>query len=319
MAHIIRYMRIFRAITSALFLYAGLSSFAGAESSKLAPGPHDAPLADVSLHYTVAGQGPVVLAVSPGWGVGSLYMQKGFAPLEKDYTMVYIDTRGSGGSTHPADNSQMSAAVMADDLDRLRSYLGLDSIALMGHSNGGAIALDYAERYPTHIKKLILLDAQVYDDREREATKKFLTAWADDPRYKSAVASAAVDSPVTNAEEFDKMLESILPLYFSDPVRYLPAFTKTLEGTHLSVYAYNAQDKADQLHPRKQSLEYGNVQARTLIISGTVDWVCPYEVSQRMHAGIKGSQLSLYANTGHLTWIEQPERFFAEVSQFLGN
>jgi pimeloyl-ACP methyl ester carboxylesterase len=31
-----------------------------------------------------------------------------------------------------------------------------------------------------------------------------------------------------------------------------------------------------------------------------------------------GSTLSLYANVGHLPWIEQPKRFFAEVAQFLG-
>ena len=36
-----------------------------------------------------------------------------------------------------------------------------------------------------------------------------------------------------------------------------------------------------------------------------------------MHKGISGSKLSLYAHAGHFLWIEQPKRFFAEVTAFL--
>jgi proline iminopeptidase len=73
-----------------------------------------------------------------------------------------------------ADSTQMSTAVMADDIDRLRSYLGLDSIYLMGHSHGGAIALDYAERYPQRVRKVVLIDAEVLDDQANSATDAFL-------------------------------------------------------------------------------------------------------------------------------------------------
>jgi pimeloyl-ACP methyl ester carboxylesterase len=68
---------------------------------KLAVGSHQAKLADVSLHYVVAGHGHLVFVTSPGWGIGSLYLQRGLAPLEKTFTVVYLDTRGSGGSSRP--------------------------------------------------------------------------------------------------------------------------------------------------------------------------------------------------------------------------
>ena len=80
---------------------------------KLGIGSHEAKLADVSLHYVVAGHGPLVMVTSPGWGIGSLYLQRGLAPLEKTFTVLYFDTRGSGGSSRPADTKQMSTAVMA--------------------------------------------------------------------------------------------------------------------------------------------------------------------------------------------------------------
>jgi proline iminopeptidase len=108
-------------------------------------------------------------------------------------------------------------------------------------------------------------------------------------------------------------------LFCFDPDRYLQRFEKTLEGTRLSAYAERALVAADKRYPRKQSQEYTEISAKTLILSGTLDWACPTEVSERMHTGIPGSILSLYANAGHLLWIEQPKRFFAELSHFLGD
>ena len=210
-------------------------------------------------------------------------------------------------------------AVMADDIDRFRSYLGLDSINLMGHSNGGSIALDYAERYPRRAKRVVLIDAEVLDDREPKATQRYLTLWHDDPRFKHAVEVALNDPDENTDEQFEANLEQILPLYFSDPTNYLPVFEQQYAGSHLSVFAEKAQDAADKLTPRNQSRAYAKVQAKALIISGTVDWVCPVEVSERMHTGIAGSTLSLYANVGHFPYIEEPTRFFSEVSQFLAD
>jgi proline iminopeptidase len=267
----------------------------------------------------VVGHGPLVFVTSPGWGSSSLYLQKGLSPLKEQFTLLFLDTRGSGGSSRPADSTKMSTSVMADDVDRVRDYLGIDSIILVGHSNGGAIALDYAERYPTRLRKLVLLDAEVLDDRAEKATGEFLRLWGNDPRYKSAVQTIHDDPRLDTDEDFSKFLNSILPLYLSDPDHYLMDFAKTFEGTHLAVYAAKAQEAADKLFPRKQSKEYDRVRAKTLILSGTVDWVCPTEVSERIHAGIRGSTLSLYANAGHFLWIEQPKRFFAELTSFLAD
>jgi proline iminopeptidase len=169
---------------------------------------------------------------------------------------------------------------------------------------------------PQQVKKVVPIDAEVLDDRAESVIQRFLALWHDDPRFKHAVEAAADDSADDNDERFGANLEAILPLYFSDPDRYMPTFEKQLAGTHLSSYASRAQEVADKLFPRYQSREYGQVRAKMLIISGTVDFVCPTEVSERIHAGVVGSALSLYANVGHFPWIEQPTRFFAEISQF---
>lgn len=105
-------------------------------------------------------------------------------------TLVYIDTRGSGGSGRPADPSQVSQSVMADDIDLLREKLGLDSVDLLGHSDGGTIAIEYAVRHPEHLHKLVLVAPAVLGDRQQGATREYLKLWADDPQYREAVKTA---------------------------------------------------------------------------------------------------------------------------------
>jgi proline iminopeptidase len=310
--------RLFRLTVLGTLALTLQSAFADDQNAKLAIGSHDAELSDVSLHYVVSGQGPLVVVTSPGWGIGSLYLQRGLAPLEENFTLLFLDTRGSGESSRPADIKQMSSAVMADDIDHLRAYLGIDSIDLVGHSNGGAIALDYAERYPQRVKKLVLIDAEVQDDRDSAAIHRYLALWHDDPKFKTAIQALPDDTADGTDEQFDSYFEKIAPLYFSDPNRYLPLFEEQYRGTHLSSFASRTQALADKLAARHQSLEYHEVRAKTLIISGTIDFICPVEVSERMHRHIAGSSLSLYANVAHFPYIEQPARFFSEVSQFLG-
>jgi pimeloyl-ACP methyl ester carboxylesterase len=51
---------------------------------------------------------------------------------------------------------------MAEDLESLRQYLDVPSFpVIMGHSNGGTIALAYAELYPTRGERLVLIGHQL--------------------------------------------------------------------------------------------------------------------------------------------------------------
>ena len=308
--------------TAALFAFSLLFNLPGAavpaRGNGLAPGQHDIDLGDVRLHYVVRGRGPLLFVTSPGWGIGSGYLQSGIAPLEQKMTLVYIDTRGSGGSGRPADASQMSQSVMADDIDRLREKLGLESIDLLGHSDGATIAIEYAVRHPEHLHKLVLVAPAVLGDRQGDATEEYLKLWGDDPEYREAVKSAKEGwSPNLTDEEFRDKLTKIMPLYLSDPPRYAADVAKLTSTLRLSSFAWSAQRDAAKKANRDQTKDVRTIRVPTLILNGTVDWICPYPVAQRLHAAIPGSELRLYANKGHLLWLEAPSRFFEDVRSFL--
>ena len=305
------------AVTLAWLVASG--AHAANDTSAMAPGDHTVDTGEVSLHYVVRGHGPVLFATSTGWGSTSRYLQKALAPLEAQMTMVYIDTRGSGGSSRPADSSHMSELVMADDLERLREALKLDRISVFGHSNGGSIALAYGERHPAHLDKLVLADPEVWGDHDWPAVNAFLKLWSTDPRYKDAVAVASKedDGATLTDEEFERELTAEIPLYVSDPDRYAKPMEEELSDSHLSAWAMQHETAARKKDKVDLAKDAHNVVAKTLILSGTVDWICPYVTAQRLAARIPGSTLSTYANRGHMLWIEDPTRFYAEVKAFL--
>lgn len=199
------------------------SASAAADTDRLAAGEHYAMLGDVNLHYLVAGNGPLLIVCSPGWGPGSIYLQRGLAPLEKDYKLVFIDARGSGKSSRPADIRKMSGADMADDIEQLRKYFGSTSIRLLGHSDSGSIAVDYAERYPDAVEKLIVVDGNFhpYSPEARARMKEIKKDLSSDPRYESAIK--AMDSPPPSSdEEMSQQLKDGLALNFADPQKNVP-------------------------------------------------------------------------------------------------
>lgn len=291
------------------------SVYAGDTDQRLAPGGHQVELNGVRFWYTVAGSGPVLIIQAPGWGIGSTYLQNGLAPLTRNFKTIFYDTRGSGHSSRPPDENRMATSDMVDDLDQLRQYWGLQSINLIGHSHGAEIALDYSVRYPDKVRRLILLDSPLPGYDPGPDRRKQIELRKNDQRFTEAIAEIQSDKESKTDAEFGASLHRMLPLYFYDPAANMPVFEKT--ATNLpSAWVFHAYPAADQKQPYEVADKLDRVRARTLILVGSDDWICPVSVSERIHAGIQHSRLVVVPRTGHFPWIESPQDFFNTVTHF---
>jgi proline iminopeptidase len=110
-----------------------------------------------SIHIPVkiSGKGTPCLFVpgGPGGGFRS-FEQLGGHNLESFLTMIYAEQRGAG-SAQTARNYSMDR--MLKDIDELRASLHIDQMYLMSHSFGGIILVNYAAKYPQHVKGIILV------------------------------------------------------------------------------------------------------------------------------------------------------------------
>ncbi len=128
--------------------------------SQLTAGEYEANLNGVRIHYTVRGQGPVILAHSGGPGMDARTWDD-FAGLDERATLVVIHPRGSGLSGAAPEGAYLLPDYAAD-VEALRLHLGLEKPVLLGWSHGGMVAQQFAFTYPESLSKLILLDTSAY-------------------------------------------------------------------------------------------------------------------------------------------------------------
>lgn len=104
---------LFFAVASLLI---STSAVAQINKAALSTGSHKVQLGDVRIHYVVSGHGPLLFDSALGWGFSTVFHQNAFKPLEKRFTMVYVEVRGNGESSLPTDLNEMNLSDFAGDI-----------------------------------------------------------------------------------------------------------------------------------------------------------------------------------------------------------
>ncbi|MDP3859648.1 MAG: alpha/beta hydrolase [Stagnimonas sp.] len=104
------------------------------------------------LRYVDQGQGPPLLLIH-GLGASHADWDQQIAALSRIFRVIAPDLRGHGDSDA---QGPYSVERFATDLFQLVEQLGLGAHALIGHSMGGAVAMQMAILRPERIVKLVL-------------------------------------------------------------------------------------------------------------------------------------------------------------------
>ncbi len=110
---------------------------------------------DVSLFVKVMGSGYPLLLMHGGPGLDHTTLSS-LEPLAAAFTLIFYDHRCNGRSGGAVQS--MTWQNLTADAEALRRQLGFDQWAVLGHSFGGNVALEYALRYPERLSHLLLLD-----------------------------------------------------------------------------------------------------------------------------------------------------------------
>ena len=114
---------------------------------------------DIQLHYSEKGSGEPLILLH-GNGESGEYFARQTEYFSKRYCVIAPDTRGQGRS--PRGSGEFSISRFADDLRDFMDELGIGSADILGFSDGGNIALTFALRYPSRVRKLILNGANLF-------------------------------------------------------------------------------------------------------------------------------------------------------------
>jgi len=81
--------------------------------------------------------------------------------LVDTYRCIALEQRGHGQTDHPPTGYDWQ--TLATDVVEALDQLGLERVAVLGHSWGGNVALSVAAKYPERVSKLVLIDGGFSD------------------------------------------------------------------------------------------------------------------------------------------------------------
>lgn len=179
----------------------------------------------MNLYYDTHGTGRPLVLLHGGLGSGEMFGPV-LPALAEHHQVIAVDLQGHGRTADI--DRPIDARLMAGDIAALIDHLDLDKPDLVGYSLGGGVAFQTAFQYPTKIRKLVAVSANVRRDAipaEMLAQQGQVSAAAvdflkDTPMYKDYQRVAP------RPEDFPKLLDKMgrgmaNDFDFSDDVRSL--------------------------------------------------------------------------------------------------
>ncbi len=293
----------------------GVNGDGSSREPAIESGEFTATLNGMKLWYKVSGRGPVCLMPTPGWGPSSDLYFRTLKPLEETFTIVYLDTRGTGRSGRAKAATEYTWDHQVADLEALRVHLKLDKVWLMGHSEGGMQIMHYACKHPDRVAGMVVLaSAPSVSPLDGIAIFGRLSKRKEESWFAEALKTHQAGPPKTDADMAAGMAK-MLPAYWADPAR-IETFKEHFAATTMSVDAMNGQQASKRM-PFDLTGELKKVTAPVLIVAGDKDAFCPPSAARNRHLAFPNSKLLLIEDCGHFMWMEQADVFHAQVPRFL--
>lgn len=271
-------------------------------------------LEDARLFYEVMGTGDPIIVVHGGPGLDHAYLRPGLDALATRNTVIYYDQRGTGRSTVELVESAVNLGAFVDDIDALRQVLGYEQVTVLGHSFGVLIAIEYAARYPEHLRSLILMNPV-------EPGSRFAEQTAQRQRAKVTEADSVELAELTSSEGFRARDAATLSQVYR--VAFRQAFrdrdlVAELDLDLATTTARNGQDVAALLGASLGTIDWWDrlpaIEVPTLVLHGRYD-TPPVEMSRALAEAFPAGSFEVL-NSGHFPYVEDRSGLLSAISGF---
>ncbi|MEZ4703030.1 MAG: alpha/beta fold hydrolase [Rhodothermales bacterium] len=273
------------------------------------------PINGTELYVKQMGAGEPIVVVHGGPVLEHGYLLPHLAPLADDYRLIFFDQRLSGRSAAQVDSADVTMAMFVEDIEQLRTELGLGTIHLMGHSWGGQLAMRYAMAHPEALRSLVLLDPMppsvaLWQQEEAELSRR-------DTPADSAARAAIMASDAFQARDPDAIRQLLL-------LSFKPQFYNAarLDSLHLYVPPDYMDRSARFGYLWPELSEYdllpglADVRTPTLILYGDNEPAASIS-GIPLERTMPNARLVTIPASGHFPFIENRDAFFREVRAFL--
>jgi pimeloyl-ACP methyl ester carboxylesterase len=272
---------------------------------------------DARVAFTDHGEGPPVLLLH-GCPFSSFVWRNVIPPLgQAGHRCLAPDLLGLGDTETPPD-ADWSLPAQVAMVTGFLDTLGLERVHIVGHDHGGAIAQLVAADHPERIDRLVLSNAEAYDNWPSGDERPFVIA------TQLPVIGALFRLVLSSPKTFKFILRE------AKAVKNPSALTDELVAGYVRANlsdshkrAKTARFLAGQLDPdnnRHTSRVVDGLRRfdhPTMLLWGSEDSHFGPAWADRLATDIAGFQRKELLPTGHLVMEEEPERFTTLVAEFL--
>jgi proline iminopeptidase len=280
------------------------------------------PVTDAELYYRATGRGRPVLVLHGGPDFDHNYFLPELDHLAGSYRLIYYDQRGRGKSSVDVKPEEVSIRSEMADLEAVRTFFRLESAAVLGHSWGGLLAMEYAIRYPERVSHLILLNTAPasHEDAQLMRASRGATA-AGELEKMSTLASTSrfrAGDPEIEADYYR--------LHFRSTLRQpeqLGALVGRLRANFRPADIIKAREIESRLYDETLSAKDYNLfpmlarlRIPALVIHGDHDHI-PVECAEHIVQAIHSARFVILEETGHFSFMENPVAVQQAIGVFL--
>lgn len=263
------------------------------------------------VRYLTAGavESPVILL--HGLGASSEIWMHNIESLALRYRVYVPDLIGFGKSERPA--TPLTPYGYTQFIYDFMNALGIGKASFVGSSFGGGIALLAAIMFPEKVEKLVVVGSAGFG-REIIWTLRAMSlpvigeilSYPSRPGVRTFFRQA-VHNPAVITSSFVDLYYT----YFTSPGfrQYLLKLVRMMVDIHGA--------KAEVVGPVIWNLR--DIHQPTLILWGDRDRVVPVQQAYYGKKRIRGSELHIFKDCGHIPYYEKPEEFNKLTREFLSN
>ena len=257
----------------------------------------------IATNYHDVGTGdPVLLIHGSGPGVSAWANWRAVLPvLGENHRVIAPDVLGFGYTERPG-GITYDMATWTEHLLGLLDALGLEQVAVVGNSFGGALALNLATCHPERVSRLVLMGSVGVPFEITDGLDK---VWGFEPSLENMVELMDVF-----AHDRSLLTEDLAR------IRLEAATRPGVQEAFSSIFPAPRQRSVEAMTVPDAYIR--EITQPTLIIHGRDDEVIPLSTSMRLHELIDQSELHVFGQCGHWVQIEHTEGFTRLVGEFLG-
>jgi proline-specific peptidase len=278
------------------------------------------PVTGGNVWYRRMGEGEAtpVLLLHGGPGAAHDYLEPLAERLAAHRPVVVYDQLGCGRSDAPDDPSLWTVDRSVEELEQVRSALGLGRCHLFGQSWGGWLAIDYMSREPEGVVGLVLASTSASIPQFMREARALIEQLPEPHR------STLIELGDRGEYDHPDYQAAVMEFYRRHLCRLDPwpdAFVRSanqMDGNqvYLTMNGPTEFDVIGRLREWDRTADLGRIRVPTLITCGRYDELTP-ACSRTILEGIPDGRMEIFEESSHVAHLEEGERYAAVAEEFL--